>query len=79
MIKIWVTTNDDKIEDVVATSMTPKDVFAKHGVNYANGQSTLDGCILTAAQLNTPLSELDVGDEVYLASISKHDNATGMN
>ena len=31
MIKIWVTTNDDKIEDVVATSMTPKDVFAKHG------------------------------------------------
>ena len=77
MIKVWITSNNDKFDSIEASSMTPKEILTKHGVNYTASSTVLDGCVLSVEQMNKPMSALGVAEdtECSLASVQKHDNA----
>ena len=76
MIKIWISTNDDKWDKNVSSSMTPKELLLQERVNINGAQTTLDGTFLSVAQMNMSFEELGIKDEAYLSSVCKHDNAT---
>lgn len=76
MIKIWISTNDDKWDKNISSSMTPKELLTEEKVNFSSAQATLDGCFLSPAQMNMTFEELGIKDEAYLSCVAKHDNAT---
>ena len=75
MIKVTISTVDERKTDIVDPSMTPKQVLDKNGITYARATLMIDGIILDATTVNKPLNVLTSGEDCMLAVSIKMDNA----
>lgn len=64
--------NDHTVDE---TSETPRTLFQRLGVAYERGQTSLNGTILSAAQLDMTFAQLGVTGRATLNSIIKGDGA----
>lgn len=75
MIRVTVGTNTTRQTLIVQESATPKAVLTQAEVRYETATIHLDGAVLKAAEMNTPLAELGVTDSCTLIAVVKTDNA----
>lgn len=75
MINVVVGTNTGRDTIIVADTMTPKDIFAKQGIDYARANVHLDGAALSAAGMNTSLKDHKITEKCTLIAVVKGDNA----
>lgn len=75
MIKVTVSTVDERKTIITDETKTPKQVLDEAGINYTRATLMIDGIILDATTVNKPLNVLTTGDECMLAVSIKMDNA----
>lgn len=75
MIKVTVSTVDERKTIITDESKTPKQVLDEAGISYTRATLMIDGIILDATTVNKPLNVLTTGDECMLAVSIKMDNA----
>lgn len=75
MIKVSISTIDERRTVVVDGTLTPREVLEENEINFAHASLMIDGIMLDARTVNEPLSELVTGDECFLAVSIKMDNA----
>ena len=76
IIKVYVSTNTIRNREVnISNSCTVKDVLQRAGAKADRAQVMLDGMVLTATELNSPLSTFTNADECSVSALAKMDNA----
>ena len=75
MIKVNISTIDERKATIVDGGLTPKQVLDQEGINYQRATLMLDGLVLDASTANLPLTDLHIVAECYLAVSIKMDNA----
>ena len=75
MIKVNISTIDERKSTIVDAGLTPKQILNQEGINYQRATLMLDGLVLDAGTANLPLADLHIVDECYLAVSIKMDNA----
>ena len=58
MIKINLVSNEPKKTDIVSETMTVREFLEKHEINYAFGQTSIDGCTLKVGEMDKSFGEL---------------------
>ena len=75
MVQVTLITNGGQKNDIVSESLTLREIYNKHNVNYAGSVNTMNSEPVRACDLDKSLRELGVTDKVRLSSIVKMDNA----
>lgn len=75
MVKVTVTTVDDRQVVMAPESSTVREVLDNNGINYSHATLMIDGIILNAQTVNCTLDELKAGEECIIAVTVKMDNA----
>lgn len=78
MIQINLRTNSVRKTVTAEVTTTPKAIFENEGLSVANAMVNLDGQILSASDLNAPISTLGIADgsgNHHLSAIIKADGA----
>ena len=76
-IRITVGSNLKRNTVLVDDSLTPKQVFEQQDIDYtAPGCiASLDGCQLSASDMNRSFADLGITDKAVLTTVVKADNA----
>lgn len=75
MLKLTVGTNTNRKTVMVPEDYTIQQALEENDVNYASGQTSLNGCILQAGDMYKTFAEMGVTGACYLVSVCKMDNA----
>ena len=74
MIKIRVGNNARTEEHIIDPALTPKDVLEQAGISFATSGVSLNGAILNATEMGTPLRDLRADNGSFLVAITKTNN-----
>lgn len=74
-IQIRVGTNTKRSKKVYDSGLTPKKVLESEGIEYGAATITLDGCPLSAKEMNQTFDDFNIKDECQLIAVIKADNA----
>lgn len=75
MYKVIYGNNITRNTEIVSGDMTPFEFIEKYAVDTGFGVTTLNGVRATTEQMNTPFSELGLGDKVYILQVMKAQDA----
>lgn len=76
-IRITVGSNLKRSTILVDDTLTPKQVFEQQDIDYSapGCVASLDGCQLSAGDMNKSFAELGITDKAVLTTVVKADNA----
>lgn len=75
MLKITVGTNTNRKTVMVTEDTTLRQCLEENGINYAAGQTSLDGCVLQPGDMDKTFAAMHVTKKAYLVCVQKMDNA----
>lgn len=75
MLKITVGTNTNRKTVMVTEDTTLRQCLEENDINYATGQTSLDGCVLQPGDMDKTFAAMHVTEKVYLVCVQKMDNA----
>jgi len=75
VVSVRVTTNSIRTTKSVSNSKTIKEVLELVGAKFDRAQISFDGTVLTASELNQPISTFTNADECFISALAKMDNA----
>ena len=75
MLKITVGTNTNRKTVMVTEDTTLRQCLEENDINYATGQTSLDGCVLQPGDMDKTFSAMNVTEKAYLVCVQKMDNA----
>lgn len=75
MVKVNISTIDERKSVIVDEGMSPKQVLDQEGINYQRATLMLDGLVLDAGTANKSIAALGINEECALAVSIKMDNA----
>lgn len=75
MVKVNISTIDERKSVIVDEGMSPKQVLDQENINYQRATLMLDGLVLDAGTANKSLASLGINVECALAVSIKMDNA----
>lgn len=75
MIKVTLVSNNPRISDIVAETMTVRQVLEKHNVGYTNATVSVDGFSLSLGDLDKSLAQLGLTEKTTIAALANKDNA----
>lgn len=75
MLKITVGTNTNRKTVMVTEDTTLRQCLEENDINYATGQTSLDGCVLQPGDMDKTFTAMNVTEKAYLVCVQKMDNA----
>lgn len=75
MLKITVGTNTNRKTVMVTEDITLRQCLEENDINYATGQTSLDGCVLQPGDMDKTFAAMNVTEKAYLVCVQKMDNA----
>lgn len=75
MLKITVGTNTNRKTVMVTEDTTLRQCLEENDINYATGQTSLDGCVLQPGDMDKTFVAMHVTEKAYLVCVQKMDNA----
>lgn len=75
MLKITVGTNTNRKTVMVTEDTTLRQCLEENDINYATGQTSLDGCVLQPGDMDKTFAAMHVTENAYLVCVQKMDNA----
>ena len=75
MLKITVGTNTNRKTVMVTEDTTLRQCLEENDINYATGQTSLDGCVLQPGDMDKTFAAMNVTEKAYLVCVQKMDNA----
>lgn len=75
IVSVRVTTNSIRTTKSVSNTKTIKEVLELAGAKFDRAQVSIDGAVLTASELNQPISTFTNADECFISALAKMDNA----
>lgn len=75
MLKITVGTNTNRKTVMVTEDTTLRQCLEENDINYATGQTSLDGCVLQPGDMDKTFVAMNVTEKAYLVCVQKMDNA----
>ena len=75
MLKITVGTNTNRKTVMVTEDTTLRQCLEENDINYATGQTSLDGCVLQPGDMDKTFAAMHVTEKSYLVCVQKMDNA----
>lgn len=75
MLKITVGTNTNRKTVMVTEDTTLRQCLEENSINYATGQTSLDGCVLQPGDMDKTFAAMHVTEKAYLVCVQKMDNA----
>lgn len=75
MLKITVGTNTNRKTVMVTEDTTLRQCLEENDINYATGQTSLDGCVLQPGDMDKTFADMHVTEKAYLVCVQKMDNA----
>lgn len=75
MLKITVGSNTNRKTIMVPEDYTIQQVLEENDINYATGQTSLNGCLLQPGDMYKTFAEMGVTGAGYLVNVAKMDNA----
>ena len=75
MLKITVGTNTNRKTVMVTEDTTLRQCLEENDINYATGQTSLDGCVLQPGDMDKTFAAMHVTAKAYLVCVQKMDNA----
>lgn len=75
MLKITVGTNTNRKTVMVTEDITLRQCLEENDINYATGQTSLDGCVLQPGDMDKTFAAMHVTEKAYLVCVQKMDNA----
>lgn len=75
MLKITVGTNTKRKVVMVPETQTLRQTLEDNDIRYAEGQTSLDGCVLEPGAIDKTFAEMGITGNAWLVVVSKRDNA----
>lgn len=75
MLKITVGTNTNRKTVMVTEDTTLRQCLEENDINYATGQTSLDGYVLQPGDMDKTFAAMNVTEKAYLVCVQKMDNA----
>ena len=75
MLKITVGTNTNRKTVMVPEDYTIQQTLEENEINYASGQTSLNGCILQPGDMYKTFADMGITGAAWLVTVSKMDNA----
>lgn len=75
MLKIIVGTNTNRKTVMVTEDTTLRQCLEENDINYATGQTSLDGYVLQPGDMDKTFAAMNVTEKAYLVCVQKMDNA----
>lgn len=75
MLKITVGTNTNRKTVMATEDTTLRQCLEENDINYATGQTSLDGCVLQPGDMDKTFAAMNVTEKAYLVVVQKMDNA----
>lgn len=75
MLKITVGTNTIRKTVMVTEDTTLRQCLEENDINYATGQTSLDGYVLQPGDMDKTFAAMNVTEKAYLVCVQKMDNA----
>lgn len=78
MINVTLITNGSRDNVLVSENKTLREVLEENDINYAVGQTAIDGCPINAGDMDSSFADLGVTEKCYLSVVVKAMNAATM-